>query len=151
MAANRIFRLPMLFFRSRFEMIQELAHEIGVDILDIHLHRLAAQLLLGEGQQQFQGVAVALCRVFASVKLAAQAIVEEVLQMWCQWMSAHDPALLSGAVPERSLARASNSGTASMYQYVPPGQEWPRTVLSLYISASTSNPCRNQSSSVFVA
>jgi hypothetical protein len=93
-----------------FEVVEERLDQRRVEILDLELARLLAGALLGEGEQQPEGVAVCGDRVLAGALLVDQPLGEERLKD--RGERAHD----SEASSRRSAASASSSGAADRYQ-----------------------------------
>src|SRR5437762_2133901 len=98
-------------------MVEEGADERGVQIVDVELIGLLGGLVVREGEQQPEGVAVRGDRLGACVALGDQPLGEKCLQ--------HRPErgheITSGSCSRRWLTSSSSSGTASKYQYVDAG------------------------------
>ena len=97
-----------------FEMLEERADQRRVEIVDVELERLLAGLVVREGEQQPERVAVGGDRVRTRVALRDQTFGEERLQR--RGDEAHEST--SGSCSRRWLISSSSSGTASRYQYV---------------------------------
>ena len=62
-----------------FDVDQEVAHQVGVQIFDLEFRRRPAGPLAGEAQQQAERVAIAGDRVRARLHLGAEPVGEELL------------------------------------------------------------------------
>ena len=105
---------------NRFQVVQERADQRGIQVGDPEPRRGAARLLLGEGQQELERVAVGGDRVIAGVALPDQPVGEERLQGRGEGAHAMPPGWFS----RRSAARASNSGAADKYQLFRRRNNW---------------------------
>ncbi len=99
------------------EVIEETAHQRGVEVPQVKLGRLLADVHLGVGEEQPEGVAVGVDGVGARIALAAEPADEERLQ--CGGEGGHRG--ISLVASARALATANSSGTAVKYQYVDAG------------------------------
>ena len=88
----------------------------------MQLAGLGAGALLGEGQQQPEGVPVGSHGVRADLPLGDQPVGEEGLQDRGKSGHGAPPVVASS----RPAARASSSGVPIRYQYVAAGETWPR-------------------------
>ena len=95
-----------------FEMGEERADQRRVEIVDVQLEWLLAGLLVREGQQQPERVAVGGDGLRAGVALGDQPLGEERLQRGRE--RGHEST--SGSCSRRRLISSSSSGTASRYQ-----------------------------------
>src|SRR5262249_27896259 len=95
-------------------------------------------------QQQPERVAVGGDRLRACVALGNEPLGEKCLQSWRE--RSHEST--SGSCSRRALTSSSNSGTASVYQYVDAGSVCPRWGESSGIRRAMSSPAACQSSSV---
>ena len=103
--------VPPLFF----QVIQERAHQGGVQVGEAEPAGCLAGLVAGEGQQEAAGVAVGGDGVRAGLLLTGQPVGEEPLQDRSE--VGHDVTLPSCPVGSNLVAaRASSSGTAERYQ-----------------------------------
>src|SRR5882724_1418602 len=110
------------------------------------------ELVLCEGKQEAEGIAIRSNGVGTRAPLLNEAFHEERLQQRRKRSHRH----FHGFPPvsrrsNRLVANCSNSGTASRYQYVSFTWVWPRYVASLGISRSTSRPTRYQLIKVWTA
>src|SRR5438128_2731208 len=97
----------------RFYMRKEVAYEGQVYILHLQFRRSLAGLCAGEPQQQAEGVTVARNRVRARLHLGTESVGEELLEQRGECDCRH-----GRTSSTRWTASSSNSGMASMYQYV---------------------------------
>jgi hypothetical protein len=95
-----------------FEVVQERADQRRVEVGEVQLAWLIAGLLLGEGEQQPERVAVGGDGSRARVSLGDQPVGEECLERRCEL--AHDSSIPVRS--RRSRASASSSGDACRYQ-----------------------------------
>jgi hypothetical protein len=112
----------MLLPRSFFQVGEERADRLGVQVGDLQLVRLAAGPGGGEGEQQGEGVAVGRDGGGAGLPLDDQLAGEEALEQGGQAVHGCPPK----ACESRAAARASSSGEADMYQYDDLGSTCPR-------------------------
>ena len=84
----------------------------GVEVVEAQVARRGAGALLGEGQQQAEGVPVGGHGVTADLALGDQPLGEECLQDWGE--GGHRST--SGGGLRRPAARASSSGVPVRYQ-----------------------------------
>ena len=96
----------------RFEMIEEPADQLAVEVGDVEVAGVFAGLLVGEGEQQPKRVPVRVHGVRAGSALAVQAGEEEGLESGgerahCCWLRRRWA---------RTAAALSSSGTAEKYQ-----------------------------------
>src|SRR5450759_2480360 len=131
----------------RFEVLQERAHERGVEIADVEGDGLLAGPRDGEAEEEPEGVAIGGDGVRAGSTLAHQPLGEERLQGGREGAHGRPPNRPS----RRAAASSISSGAADRYQYVPAGLTWPRYVESAAIWAPTSAPERCQPMSVWTA
>ena len=101
------------------EMVKEGEHQRRVEILERQRRRCAAGALLGEAEQQLEGVAVAGDGVRADATLCDQPLEELLQERWeagrCE--GHHSPSCTSSAkCSKRSAAIAISSGTPVRYQ-----------------------------------
>ena len=116
MAASRVLRLRALLRRSLSMWIEEVAHHLGVQILDLEFRRRPAGPLAGEAQEQAERVAIAGDRVRARLHLGAEPIGEELLDERRKCQGRHGRTSPARDASARREASSSSSGTASRYQ-----------------------------------
>src|ERR1039457_3309262 len=103
------------------EMVQERPNERGVEIAEVQERWCFADLLLGEVEQQPEGVSVGSDGMSARLFLGYQPLGEERLEGWCERGHKIGPSLSS-----RWAANAISSGTAERYQKVFSGRMCPK-------------------------
>ena len=96
-----------------FQMVQERADQGGIQVGHAESARRSTRLLVREGEQEPEGIAVGRDRVRAGVGLPGQPVGEEPLQDRRE--IGHKSARPS-VVSSRPAARARSSGTAWRYQ-----------------------------------
>src|SRR4051812_37771842 len=110
-------------------MLEESAHQLGIQIFNFHVAGLAPVMFGSKFEQQPECIPVTGDGVRAGPQLPLQSVGEEPLQVSSQVWSAHrrSPCF---EVSWNSVASSSSSGTAWMYQYVHPTDECPKYVAS---------------------
>src|SRR6266545_4394965 len=129
------------------EVIEKGADERGVDVGEEQVRGTLSQVLVGESEQEPEGVAVGRNGIRARGLLSLESRGEERLEEASE--ERHRPSL--PARSNRAVATSSNSGTAVRYQYVVDGPMWPRYVDRVGSFASTLSPARCQRSTVCTA
>ncbi len=115
MAARRVFRLRAAVTACFLEVIEEVADEGCVQILEGQLRRGLPQPLFGESQEQAEGVPVSRDGVRAGSALPQETVGEEGLHQTGE-VGVGTHGWTSFGLSSRRAASASNSGTASRYQ-----------------------------------
>ena len=95
-----------------FEVIEESAHQRGIEIPELELRRFLSGLSFRIREKQPEGVSIGVDRVGTDVALGAEASGEESLQTGGE--CGHGRFFLRPAA--RALASARSSGTADKYQ-----------------------------------
>jgi hypothetical protein len=99
-----------------FQVFEELLQELRAEFLEMQRGRNPTETVLGELQQETEGVTVSRHGVGAGALLGYQPIREEPLEERRKVGGVHCSPPGTCTVPRRLVASASNSGTASIYQ-----------------------------------
>src|SRR6056297_1563710 len=105
---------------------QEPPDDVGINVGYMQLSRRQPGLCCRVFQQEPEGVAIAGDRVWAGLHLGQQPLGEEPLHVDGQWIGRDHDAPSSTRRSARAAANCISSGTASIYQNVCLGSEWPR-------------------------